>query len=358
MLKLSSFILCIFLSSSLVSYEKADPMDGSRNLMLYLDFVYLKRQAKIQERCIVRVEDGLPEGIAPGIIPDPNNPGFNIEEPIPSSCARGKCKVTTKDLLHKQGFDPGFRVTADYMPNKKVTLQATYTGLLDWKGERSANCPDSLEFPFQDHLNNTVDYQNANIMRTSLRSNYWNLEANYWYHVTPRRIDEFALAWLFGFRYLNFRENFHLKTETNTQASDFKINVKNRMGGLQLGIDFEGNIGPNFTWGILPKLGAIVDFAENHTVFKDNNNTQTLKSYNPSDFFMSFVGDFSTYFLFNLYKNLIFKFSYEVTYASNIALALNQIDFREDNISDIQTHIESGRSLMLQGLYVSFGIHF
>lgn len=352
---LSIIALCL---CSPMFAQKQDPLDGSRNLMLFIDFVYLKRQAKIQNRCIAKVQEGLPEGIAPILIEDPSTPGELIENPIPSTCEPGKCKMTTKDLLHKQGFDPGLRVTADYMPTKKYTLQLTYTGLLTWKGERSAHCPDSLQFPFQDNLNNTVDWQNANVMQGKLTSNYWNMEANYWYHVTPKRVDEFALAWLFGFRYLSFRENFNLLSVTNTQQSNYKINVKNRMGGLQLGIDFEGNIGRNFTWGIVPKLGAIVDFAENHSVFKDDNNLVTYKSYNPSDFFMSFVGDFSTYFLFNLFPNLIFKFSYEVTYASNIALALNQIDFREDNLADIQTHVESGGSLMLQGLYVSFGIHF
>lgn len=358
MLKLNAFLLCVFLSSTLLSYQKDDPLDGSRRLTLYLDFVYLKRQAKIQERCIVKVQDSLTGGISPGVAVDPFDPGTFVIDNPPSTCARGKCKVTTKDLLHKQGFSPGVRITADYMPHKKVTLQTTYTGLLSWKGIRNANCPDSLEFPFLDGLNDTVDYQNANVMQTSLHSNYWNLEANYWYHVTPQRVDEFALAWLFGFRYLNFRENFLLKSYTNTQTSDYKIHVKNRMGGLQLGIDFEGNIGRNFTWGVIPKLGAIVDFAENSTVLRDNNNTVVLKSYNPSDFFMSFVGDFATYFYFNLFKDVIFKFTYEVTYASNIALALNQIDFREDNLADIQTHIESGGSLMLQGLYVSLGFNF
>ena len=352
------FFLFLIAAFGVAHAEKLDPLDGTRNLILYLDFVYLKRQAKIQDRCIVKVEEDLPPGISPALTEDPSSPGVLIEQPIPSTCQRGKCKITTKDLLHKQGFDPGLRATADYMPNKKVTLQGTYTGMLSWEGQRSANCPESLQFPFQDNLNNTLDWQNANVMQAKLGSYYWNAEANYWYHVTPKRVDEFSFSWLFGFRYLNFRESFNLLSVTNTQESNYKIHTKNRMGGLQLGIDFEGNIGPNFTWGILPKLGAIVDFAENHSVFKDNNNQTVFKSYNPSDFFMSFVGDFSTYFLFNLFKNLIFKFSYEVTYASNIALALNQIDFREDNLADIQTHVESGGSLMLQGLYVSFGIHF
>lgn len=339
MFRVSLLLLCFCLHEAFA--ELQDPLNGRSRFLLYTDYVYLKRQPECKSQCISEVEST-----------------YSTCSLATSNCTAGSCKITTKDLEHNQGFDSGLRVTADYLRDKQTTFEASYTGLLNWKGSKSACCYNSLEFPFANGANETIDFQNANVMQAHLNSNYWTVEANYWHHVTPQRVDAFSVSWLLGLRYLNFDEYFKLQSYTDYSSSTYKIHTKNRMGGIQLGGDFEGNLGTNFTWGLVAKLCGIVDFAQNTTKFLDDNNTQTVKSYNPSDFFMTFVGGFGPFFLFNLSKHVIFKFSYEMTYVSNIALATYQISFQEEFFTDVETHVNSKGMLLLHGVFVSLGICF
>ncbi len=330
------------------SFESIDPYDGRSRFVLTPEFVYLKRVAKIQDQCLSRVEDDVgSHGMA-----------YGYDYPvIPSSCTPGRCMITTKDLLHKQDFAPGLALTLDYLYNKRTTLQARYMGLFDWKASKSAECPDSLSFPFHDDVNDTFDYQDANKMKASNDSKFWSIEANAWNHITKRRVLPFSFSWLFGLRYLDFKEDFNLLSCTDWGCSNYKIDVKNRMGVVQLGGDFHGALGDNFWWGIFIKGGLLVNFAENHTVFRDDDNTITLKSYNPSDFNAAFMGELAPFFYFNLFKNVIFKFSYEGFIISNLALAMNQISYREQD-AEVERRVNTGGVLLLHGLFMGFSFVF
>jgi hypothetical protein len=203
-----------------------------------------------------------------------------------------------------------------------------------------------------------VDYQNANAIKGSCDTRLWSAEVNYWYHVTPQRVDYFSISWLFGMRYFNLDEFFNLKSETNSGSSHYKIHANNKIFGPQLGGDIEGNLGCNFTWGIIGKLGPLINFAQNNTLLKDINNTLVVKRYNPSDFNLTFLGEIAPFILFNLSKSVLFKISYELTYLSNVALALNQITFREDDASDVMDHVNIRGAFMYYGLYVGLGFEF
>lgn len=344
----SSF--AIIATSYFFAFETVDPYNGRSRLILTPEFVYLNRVSKIQSQCLAKVENNP--------VSNGNTYNTNYEyNVLPSACTPGKCLITTKDVLHKQGFTPGLGLTLDYLYDKKTTLQARYLGLFEWKASKSVECPQSLEFPFHDGFNFTFDYQDANKIRVQDDSKFWSLEANSWFHVTKRRVLPFSISWLFGLRYLEFRDKFRLDSYTDWGSSDYFIKVKNRMGSIQLGGDFIGSLGNNFHWGISTKGGLLVDFSENSTLFRDDNNTITLKSYNPSDFNAAFLGELATFFYFNLFKNIIFKFSYEGILISNLALAMNQISYREQN-TEVENRVNTGGVLLLQGLFVGFSFVF
>lgn len=354
MKKLFSYLITyLFVASGFSSYsfESADPYDGRSRVVFTPEFVYLNRVAQIQTRCLSRVEDNVGS----------NNPGdydYDYDYPcIPSYCTPGKCLITTKDVLHEQGFTPGLALTLDYLFNKKTTLQGRYMGLFEWHGERVATCPDSLSFPFQDNCNDTFDYQNANKMKASDKAKFWSVETNAWFHITKRRVLPFSFSWLFGLRYLDFKENFDLLSSTDWGSSNYTIDVKNRMGVIQLGGDFHGALGNNFWWGIFIKGGLLVNFSENQTLFRDDDNSITLKNYNPSDFNAAFMGELAPFFYFNLSKNVIFKFSYEGFLISNLALAMNQISFQEQE-EEVERRVNTGGVLLLHGLFIGLSFVF
>ena len=334
----------LFLSGILYA-ERKDPLIGRRHLIVDAEYAYLTRAPKIHNKnCIIKVADELPAGVA-------------ILDNVPA-CTPGKCRVKTTELLRDQKSTSGIRLTADYLTDRYTTWQLRYLGMLSWHGSADAYCYKGLEFPFRDNINNTIDYQNANRMRASCDTDFWSSEANYWHHVTPQRVDQFSVSWAFGLRYLSLKEHFNLLAQKDISASNYKIETKNRMAGPQLGADFEGNLGYNFTWGIIAKVAPIIDFAQNCSRMRDDNNTQTINSYNPSDFNVCFLGEIAPFFLFNLFQRVIFKMSYEVLYLSNVALAMNQITYREQNVNDLRNHVNIGGYLMCYGLYVGLGIDF
>ncbi len=346
---IQALVIFLSLSSFAFSLGRPDPYDGRHRCVLTAEFVYLKRVNKINSQCLSRVDDYVPVYYSGGY----DYPGLQL----PSSCAPNKCMFTTRDLLQDQGFTPGLAVSLDFLKDKKSTIQARYLGLFEWTGERSATCKDSLFFPFHDGVNNTDDFQDANYMKGINTSKFWSVEGNGWFHITQRRVLPFSVSWLFGLRYLDFKEAFTLRSTTDWGTSHYNINVKNRMGAIQLGSAFEGTLGNNFTWGIVAKGGFVVNFAKNQTLFRDDNDTYTIKQYNPSDFNVAFLGELEPFFYFNLFKNVIFRFSYEGILLSNVAVAMNQISYEEQR-SSVEENVDTGGPLIMHGLFIGFSFVF
>jgi hypothetical protein len=315
-------------------------------LVIDLQFVYLKRAPKIHNKKALcqLVNTTTTSGIEDFTVLDA------------SSCPHNTFKTT--NILASQKFAPAGRLTVSYLIDKKQTWEGRYLGPLHWHGFASASCPNSLEFPFSNGENNTADYQNANSMRGTCDTRLWTSEVNYWYHVTPQRVDYFSVSWVFGMRYFNLDEYFDLVSNTNYGSSHYRIWADNKMFGPQLGGDLEGNLGCNFTWGLIGKLGALINFAQNKTLFKDYANTRVVQSYNPSDFNLTFLGEIAPFILFNLSKSVLFKISYELTYLSNIALAMNQITFDEEDLYKVKNHVNIGGSFMYYGLFAGLGLEF
>lgn len=351
---LCSSILLTFISS-VCHGEIQDPMMGRHHLILDVELAYLARAPKLHNiGCLSQVEDTANDGINCAICDN------CTDSDDTGDCIPGDCEFTTLDLIQNQGYQPGLRATANYLVDQKQLWQVRYLGLIEWSNTAEAFCPGNLEFPFSDGLNNTVDYQNASYMKGEYNTRFWSAEVNYWYMVTPRRVNWFSVSWVFGFRYLDIHDQFLLKSkgENPIRGSTYKITTKNRMGAVQLGGDFEGNLGANFTWGIAAKMGAAVNFAQNTTLFKDKNNTSIVKSYNPSDFNLAFLGEIGPFILFNLTKKIIFKASYEAIYLSNVAIALDQITFSESNVSDLSNKVNISEAFIAYGGYIGLGFDF
>lgn len=341
------FIPLFSLLSASIFSEPMDPMTGKRHLILDAEYIYVHRAPKIHNKNQLAVSSYTE---IPGIV-NPNPP---------TKCSNISLKPT--QILKNQGWTSGLRLTANYLLNKQVNWQARYVGLLKWNGEKCVSCHGTLRFPFKNGENPTYDYLNADTMKGSCRTSYYSYEANYWYIVTPRRVDYFSVSWVFGMKYMNLKEHFDLNSMvrvcSDSESSDYKITTKNRIIGPQIGGDLEGNFGLNFTWGVSAKLGPVLDFAQNITKFLDKNNTKVIKKYNPSDFNLCFLGEIAPFVLFNLTDKILFKASYELNYLSNVALAMNQISFRENETTDLRNNVDIGGYFMFYGAYIGLGFDF
>ena len=327
--------------------ESLDPYFGKRHLIISPEFIYVKRAANISTKKSLVARQTIPPSC-----------GCKTLQP---SCPN--TKMLPSQILAAQTHGTGLRLSLDYLLDKKATWQLRYTGLLHFKGEKEASCPGSLMFPFANGINQTYDYCYADSMKGSCNSYYWSGELNYNYHVTPQRVDYFSVSWIAGFRYVNLREYFHLTAYNSncdgaTSSSSYYIKTNNRMSGVQLGGFLEGNLGYNFTYGVSAIMGALVDFDQFNAVFKDVDNTVVLRRNNPSDFNLSFLGELAPYAYFNLSKSVLFKASYIVTYLNNVALAMNQVTFLENQPSNIMNQKRKEGAFMFHGVIIGLGFDF
>lgn len=327
--------------------ENLDPYFGKRHLIITPEFVYVKRSSNISTKksMVIRQTQPLSCGCSQ----------------LQSSCPN--TKILPTNVYQAQGYASGLRMTFDYLLDKKVTWQGRYTGLLHWSGEKTALCTGSLAFPFLNGVNPTYDYSYADTMKAMCNTYYWSSEINYIYHVTPQRVDFFSVSWAFGLKYINFKESFQLKANTAScgnivSSSNYSIQAKNRLAGIQLGGAIEGNLGYNFTYGVPAKMGAMVDFEQFNATFRDFNNQNLIRNNNPSDFNLTFLGEIAPFIMFNLSKSVMFKASYELLYLNNVTLAMNQITFVENQPFNVLNQIRKEGAFMFYGFYIGLGFDF
>jgi hypothetical protein len=337
----------LFAFSTKLCAENFDPYFGKRHLIITPEFVYVKRSNNIStnKSMVIRQTQPLSCGCS------------DLQTSCPNT------KILPTNVYQAQGHASGLRLTFDYLLDKKVTWQGRYTGLLHWSGEKTAICTGSLAFPFLNGVNQTYDYSYADEMKATSNTYYWSSEINYIYHVTPQRVDYFSVSWLFGLRYINFKENFKLKAMTAScgnvvSSSNYSIQAKNRLAGVQLGGTIEGNLGYNFTYGVPAKMGAMVDFDKYNATFRDFNNAILIRNNNPSDFNLAFLGEIAPFVLFNLSKSVLFKVSYELVYLNNLSLAMNQITFVENQPFNVKNQIRKEGAFMFYGFYIGLGFDF
>ncbi|GAB4190557.1 MAG: hypothetical protein Tsb0015_11870 [Simkaniaceae bacterium] len=294
---------------------------------LLAEAVYLKR-VKLENKCLAEVAPEiilLPDG---GIIP---LTVVQCNEP------EGTCLLDTDDLMDKMGYVPGMRLTLSVTQGLEHTVDARYLGVLFWKGEDSAKCPGGVSFPFKsqsdsqgsDILIDVDDWVGADKAKGIYRSHLLSADLNYWNHVTPKKINYFSFAWTVGLRYLQVNEKFKLNFQKGSSASDWKITTENVMFGFQTGLEFDVNPTCNFTWGLQWRLGALGNNAQQSTLMKDFDNTEIIRDFQPCGLHYTFLVELAPFISFTFGNHGILRFSYELLYLSDLALAPNQLGFSQ-----------------------------
>jgi hypothetical protein len=231
----------------------------------------------------------------------------------------------THHLVRDFDFEPGYRLALTYLRNKKTTYELSYLWLHEWTGSCSKHGVRALSFPFTPS-SYAQDFQGADAAHAEYVSHFWSVEANYWRHMTPRRVDYFSLSWLLGLRYMDLHESFELAFHKGANKSDYDIHTKNHLFGVQAGLDLQMNPTRRLSWELSAKVGALADWAKQDTFLGDQNNTRVLRDYDATQWHATFLADCFASVAYQCTSYLNVHLGYQMIYLTGLALAPEQID--------------------------------
>jgi hypothetical protein len=301
-----------------------------------IEFLYMKRANDAPSDCISIVDD------ASAIVES-------------SNCERGNCKFTTRDVIHGQGYEPGIRATLCFLPSKRETWELRYTGLLAWESHKSAECQSTLEYPFRG-ANPTVDWIENERMEADVKAEYFDVECNYWVHVTPQRVAHFSVSGMIGARYFQFWETFNLQSHVMGDSSDYSIDAWNYMAGIQAGGMYESTLFPHFIWNLSVKIGGLLNHAEQKTFWGDDNNTEILADEKPHKNRAAFMGEIAINLIYEMTPQINIIGGYEGIYLNSIAQTTRQLQFDPDDLSPNKVNTKS--HILIHGASLGFSFIF
>jgi len=239
-------------------------------------------------------------------------------------------------------------------------LEFSYYGLHHWNASASMV---SLEEPGQGNLtfpigNNIVDdYDGADYVNINYGSELHNFEANYivnccWW-VDP----------LVGFRYMNINERFNYFTldyasepsnAEDYRTSNYLINTDNHLVGFQLGGIIDQPITQCLCVDFGFSAGMYVNFANQSTLMRDNDNTEVLRDFNENVGELAFIGDLRLGLTYQMTHCVAATIGYQVTWIDGVALAPEQVSFNSTPNSG--NRVNHDGNLFLDGGYAGITI--
>jgi hypothetical protein len=261
--------------------------------------------------------------------------------------------LNTKKLVNEFDFEPGYRVGLSYTPNERNSLEASYLWLKEWEGKKTVHGDESLSYPFRDS-SFTEDFTEASEATGDYKSQFWDAELNYWYHYNPPRIDYFGLSFIAGLRYFHLNESFSLTMVKPPDTSSYDTHTSNKIGGLQIGFDFQMNPMRWLNWEMFVKGGGMVDYSKAKSQLRDQDDQLELRDAEKHKWqvggFIDVAAQVGIYFTrwFNLHAG------YEMLWLSGLSLATDQLS----RSTTSKGKDEANGNAIIHGLYAGLTLSF
>ncbi len=205
-----------------------------------------------------------------------------------------------------------------------------YFGVNGRTASASATDPNNLDIPLP-LASVANDFDNADKMTLTWNWSINNAEFNVFHRVGWAQF-------LLGFRYFNLAEHFNINAvDSDGDSSDYPISVNNNLFGGQIGARVQHDWN-RFGINITGKAGVFGNEASEHQSVFDNNNTTTLRSAGGTDGTVAFVGDVDLAASYKLCDHVSFIAGYYLLWATNVALAPDQLDFSFNSDSGTTVH--------------------
>ncbi|MDN3504058.1 MAG: hypothetical protein P0S95_00600 [Rhabdochlamydiaceae bacterium] len=191
------------------------------------------------------------------------------------------------------------------------------------------NADDSNPLPtpvidFQDS-----DYTVADKGHIHYQTTFWDVEANYWTHVTPPRVNYFSASYAFGLRYLNLQEIFRETLHKGLAASYFRVETRNNMYGGQVSARLEVNPYSFITWGIRGCAGLLGNNVARENHVTDHNGVTDLIKRSDHHFMHGYIGEAEFYVQGYFLRRFNWYLGFDGIWLRGAALAPDNINLTE-----------------------------
>lgn len=264
----------------------------------------------------------------------------------PPNCAKlpGTTLVQSRQLVNDMSFEPGVRLSAKLFYSIYSTWVLSYTGFLNWKGEKQRHCPENLNLPGE-LGQNSIDYHYADRVRAIYLSDFYSVDLTYWRHVTPRYTDHFSVSWMIGLRFFDIDEKLKLFYTKSLSTSSYRVKTLSRAFGPFFGGGIEYNPYHFLTWGLAGNIGGLFNRGKQDTFMRDNNNTIVVRDFTPSGSNFAYFVHIYPFIELRFVKFFTFRVGYDMLYIGRVALADHQFVFHG-----------SGNSLNHEGNVIYHGL--
>lgn len=236
------------------------------------------------------------------------------------------CSQTVLDPCSHFDFVPGYRASFVYTADVKRSYEALFLWLKPWHCERGVTGNDSLYFPFNS-IPYAVDYFEARHAHIKYSTSFWDAEANYWLHFSPRYTDFFSLSGMFGGRYFHVNEMFKLTYTKLFDKSDYFIHTENEVYGFQIGLDLQMAPTARLSWDFIGKVGTMANRAKQKQILRDEDNTAVLRRHNTHRWQWGLFADAIVQLGYQVLRHLNVHAGYEFITLSGLALAPEQVAY-------------------------------
>jgi hypothetical protein len=246
-----------------------------------------------------------------------------INQTVVQTAAGGTPVVSTAD------FDfpmvAGLSLLVGHRLDSNSAWELSYFGLHNWSRNIIAADADNLDAP--GGLGTGTDFDAADVMNVEYLSRLNNVEFNI-------LRDQSRLAWLAGFRYVNWEEEFNIQATNDTDVSNYKVGTSNNLFGGQFGARafFPGY---SFDWDVTGKVGLFGNAAQQRQLLADDNDTVVLRNTSVNGGAVSFVGDLNASLYYRLNRTWGIRGGYNIMLITGLALAPDQLDFTNTPVSGL-----------------------
>ena len=238
------------------------------------------------------------------------------------NCQFQRC--TTKEIVHRFGFESGFKVGSTYMTHHTV-WDVFYLWLPPWHAHcDKESSTGSLIFSVK-HPDMTEDFDGADRGRAEYTSQFQNTELDFYRYSAPRHGDIFAAAWMVGLRYMSVRESVDIALTKGSNTSSYKVHTENHIPAVQVGGLIGWNPTRQISWDMVVKVGVGFDWGEQKTRLGDLNNTVVVRDYEKSGFSTPLVAEAGITLSYQPTSFLDLHVAYQAIYLNGVALAPDQL---------------------------------
>lgn len=261
--------------------------------------------------------------------------------------------LSTEDVTDRLGWESAIRGGVTFHGSPCASFEAFYTYYYPWTAKSRVVADGTLQFAFKDPFI-SFDFVNADEAIARYKSQLQGGEANWFWHVTPRRVNYFSFSWILGARLFHLKERFNMEFKKGENKSFYNIHTENRVYGPQIGAVLEVNPTCCWTWTFIIKGAGMLNDADNELKITDFNDTFVLRSYKKRRWEGSWLLEGFGQLAYHWTPWLSLHFAYEGFLLSGLALAPEQRDISGRDRRQIST----GGDIIIDGLYAGLTLSF